>query len=181
MCLKFKWNIEIRTGFNLFTQMMIALDCNQNLRKNQLEANTIASELLHRWCLNTNHSKVLMEKLMWKERHLQGPDTTAAALPQIQHTKNHKEFSIPGNRYTMDGYNTTTCTIFKFQECFLFALVSHLPSTTSHCLLLDRTMEDIYCETQTKIAFLRDWDRIVMAVWECEWIQIKHKDLELHV
>ena len=52
-CLKFKQLFEEKSKFNPFSCMTIASACNRDLRQNRMEPNTIASEPLHGWRLNT--------------------------------------------------------------------------------------------------------------------------------
>ena len=65
--------------------MTIASACNRDLRQNRMEAKTIASEPLHGWRLNTNHSHVSLEWLQWED----------SKLHRIQHAGNEDEFRIP--------------------------------------------------------------------------------------
>ena len=46
-CLTFKRLFEQQAHFNPFDHMTIASACNRDLRKNRMEANTIASKPLH--------------------------------------------------------------------------------------------------------------------------------------
>ena len=107
-CLTFKRLFEEQERFNPFDQMTIALACNRDLRQNRMEANTIASEPLHGWRLNSNHSKVALEWLCWED----------VKLNRIQHAGNEGEYRIPNSNYTVDGYDDATKTVYKFQGCF---------------------------------------------------------------
>lgn len=66
-----------------------------------MEANTIASEPLHGWRLNSNHSKVALEWLCWED----------VKLNRIQHAGNEGEYRIPNSNYTVDGYDDATKTV----------------------------------------------------------------------
>ena len=151
-CLTFKRDFEDLAGFNPFEQMTIASACNRDLRRNRLEANTIASEPLHGWRLRTNHSKVSMEWLLWQEHQLQDPTNNAAGAAtalRIQYTRNRGEFCIPGIHYSVDGY--------EFHGCYWHGCpTSHPQRKDMHRRLLDRTMDGVYRATQAKMKFLRE-------------------------
>ena len=97
-CLKFKQLFEEKAKFNPFSYMTIASACNRDLRQNRMEANTIASEPLHGWRINTNYSYVSLEWLHWED----------SKLHRIQHARNVGEFRIPNSNYTADGYDDVT-------------------------------------------------------------------------
>ena len=97
-CLKFKQLFEEKAKFNPFSYMTIASACNPDLRQNRMEANTIASEPLHGWRINTNYSYVSLEWLHWED----------SKLHRIQHARNVGEFRIPNSNYTADGYDDVT-------------------------------------------------------------------------
>ena len=108
-CLTFKRLFEKETKFNPFSHITIASACNRDLRQNRMEANTIASEPLYGWRLKTNQSKVAMEYLLWQQTQISG---------RIQHVGNDGEYRIPHSRYTVDGFDAATNTIYEFQGCF---------------------------------------------------------------
>ena len=66
-CLNFKQLFEEKSKFNPFSCMTITSVCNGDLRQNRMEPNTIASEPLHGWQLNTSHSHVSLEWLHWED------------------------------------------------------------------------------------------------------------------
>ena len=104
---------QVRNGgkimqFNTFSCTTIASACNRDLRQNRMESNTLASEPLHGWRPNTNHSHVSLEWLHWED----------SKLHRIQHARNKGEFRIPNSNYTVDGYDEVTKTVYEFQGCF---------------------------------------------------------------
>ena len=78
-CLEFQRLFQQNAHFNPFEQMTIASACNRDLRKNRMEPDTIASEPLHGWRRNTNHSKASMEWLYFVEETLQAPNLESFA------------------------------------------------------------------------------------------------------
>ena len=162
-CLTFKRDFEALAHFNPFDQMTIASACNRDLRTNRMEANTFASEPLQGWRFSTNHSHVAMQWLRWMEAQLDRP---------LQHARNKGEFRIPDTRYTVDGYDATTRTVYEFQGCYWHGCPRcHLQRQETHARLLDRTMEDAYRTTQAKVQSLRDREYTVVEMWECDWHQ----------
>jgi len=70
-----------------------------------MEAKTIASKPLHGWRLKTNQAKVAMEYQLRQQSQISG---------RIQHVGNDGEYCIPNSRYTVDGYDATTNTVYEF-------------------------------------------------------------------
>ena len=60
-CLSFKSVFKPLARFKPFSHITIASACNQDLRHNRMEADTIANESLHGWRLNRNHSCIALE------------------------------------------------------------------------------------------------------------------------
>ena len=160
-CLTFKRDFEALAHFNPFDQMTIASACNRDLPTNRVEADTIASEPLQGWRARTNHSHVAMQWLRWVEAQLDRP---------LQHARNKGEFRIPGTRYTVDGYDATTRTVYEFHGCYWHGCPRcHPQRQETHARLLDRTMGDAYRTTQTKVRSLRVRGYTVVEMWECDW------------
>ena len=108
---------------------------------------TIASGPLHRWCLNSNHSKVALVWLHWEDSQL--PE------PRIQHAGNVEEYHIPKTNYTVEGYDTVENKVYEFQGCFWHSCHNYYPKRSKgHCRLEDRTMEDVYYCMRKKVVDL---------------------------
>ena len=152
--------------------MTIASACNRDLRQNRMEANTIASEPLHGWRLNINHSKVALEWFHWQNSKL--PE------PRIRHAGNEGEYRIPNRNYTVDGYDEVTKTVYEFQGCFWHGCRTCYPNRSEpHRRLEDRSMEDVFICTQRKVLDLANRGYNVKQMWECQWAQLKQNDPEL--
>ena len=121
-CLNFKRFFEAESKSNPFDRMTIASACNRDLRQNRMEANTIASEPIHGWRMSSNHSKVALEWLHWQNSQL--PE------PRIEHAGNAGEYCIPNTRYTADGYDRDTNTVYEFQGCFWHGCSTCYPNRT---------------------------------------------------
>ena len=160
-CLTFKRDFEALVHFNPFDQMTIASACNRDLRTNRMQPETIASEPLQGWRARTNHSHKSLQWLRWVEAQLDRP---------LQHARNQGEFRIPGTCYTVDGYDATTRTVYEFHGCYWHGCPRcHPQRQETHARLLDRTMEDAYRTTQTKVRSLRVRGYTVVEMWECDW------------
>ncbi|KAL9982832.1 hypothetical protein ACROYT_G004941 [Oculina patagonica] len=182
-CLTFKRLFEKQSEFNPFDNMTIASACNRDLRQNRMAPNTIASEPLHGWRMKTNHSKVSLEWLHWKEHCLlESPDDLhhESVGIRIQHAANQGEYRIPNSRYTVDGYDEETNTVYEFEGCFWHGCPECYPNRTEfHKRLEDRCADDVYQCTQKKIQFLKDKGYNVVTVWECEWERMKKEKEEI--
>ena len=165
-CLTFKRLFEQQAKFNPFGCMTIASACNHDLHQNRMEANTIASEELHGWRLNTNHSHVSLEWLHWQNSQL--------SAPRIQHARNNGERRIPNSNYTVDGFDEDTNTVYEFQGCFWHGCRSCYPNRSeTHRCLEDRTMADVYICTQGKVTDLESRGYKVIQIRECQWSKLK--------
>ena len=166
-CLTFKRLFEKETKFNPFCHITIASACNRDLRQNRMEADTIASEPLHGWPLKTNQSKVAMEYLIWQQSQISG---------RIMHVGNEGEYRIPNSRYTEDGYDVATNTVYEFQGCFWHGCRKCYPNRSElHPRLELRSAADVYLCTQEKLQFLRDRRYHVIEMWECDWQEMKEE------
>ena len=134
-CLNFKELFLAKTDFNPFDCITIAAACNQDLRKNRMILNSIASEPLHGWRSAINQSKAAKEWLTWQDHQLcqsalnqlspedlEAHDLMVLAYPDhphpsyrtyVQHAGNQGEYKIPETRYTVDGYHPDTNTVFE--------------------------------------------------------------------
>ena len=108
-CVKFKGLCEDESKSNPFDRMTIASACNRDLRQNRMLPNTIAFEPLHGSRMSSNHSKVAVEWLLWQDSQL--------SASRLQHARNDGEYRIPNSRYTVDGYDVQTNTVYEFQGC----------------------------------------------------------------
>ena len=179
-CLTFKCLFEKQAKFNPWDKITIASACNRDLRQNRMAPNTIASEPLHGWRLKTNHSKVSLEWLHWQENCLlQSTDAESVGI-RILHAANHGEYRIPDSRYTVDGYDSQTNTVYEFQGCFWHGCPKCYPNRTeAHKRLEGRCFDDVYSYTKKKLQFLQDKGYNVVTIWECEWTKLKKKRVEI--
>ena len=195
-CLVFKRLFEHHTSFNPFEQMTIASACNSDLRKNRMEPDTTASEPILGWRRNTNHSEVSMEWLYFVEEKLQTQlrdslsdserdqldfmDSHYAPVrqPILRHARSTDgEFKIPESRYSVDGYDASTNTVYEFHGCFWHGCPKcHPQRTKTHQRLLGVNMEGVYKRTQRKMSFLRSKGYGVVEMRECEWTRMKKED-----
>lgn len=167
-CTIFMRDFEAKTGFNPFTKATIASACNWDLRKNRLEADTIATEPLHGWRRQTKHSNISFEWLGYLERvhHL-----------TIQHARNRGEFKIPTTRYSVDGYDASTRTVYEFLGCFYHGCNRCFPSRFEpFTRLLGRNMASVFSLTHQRLQTLRNLGYTVKTMWECEWRALKSTD-----
>ena len=63
---------------------------------------------------------------------------------RIQHAWNCGEHHVPGTRYSTDGYNPDTHTVYEFCGCYWHGFRTCQPQRTeTHARLLKRSMEDV--------------------------------------
>ena len=202
-CLTFQRDFRKRTRFCPFEQITIASACNRDLRLNRMQENTIASEPLYGWRLDVNHSKAAMEWLTFEEQQLRrdawlacsvdernqleeifletGDDSSDPRFRQrIQHARNQGEYRIPDTRWTVDGYDVETNTIYEFLGCFWHGCPKCFPQRSeTYRRLNDRSMADVHQETVLRLQSLSDRGYSVKTIWECEWQKCKNHDPEI--
>ena len=64
-----------------------------------------------------------MEYLLWQQSQISG---------RIQHVGNDGEYRIPYSRYTVDGFDATTNTVYEFQGFFFMVVVNAIPTDPKH-------------------------------------------------
>ena len=144
-----------------------------------MQPNTIASKPLHGWRCCTNQSRVALEWLHWQENRLlkysdiRHPSSVGIRL---QHVANQGEYLIPNSRYTVDGYDAQTNTVYELHGCFWHGCPECYPNRSeSHRRLEDRPMDEVYSCTQKKLQFQRDKSYNVIETSECEWSKMKKR------
>jgi len=173
-------------GFNPFDHVTIASVCNRDMI-NRTPDETIASEPAYGWAgLMGNQSKQALEWLLWLE-HEKRQEYTLEQEEQddlmkvpyaerpyfIQHAGNGGEKKI---QYVgqVDGYCTTTNTIYEFNGCFWHGCETCFPNRTErHTRLDNRQMYEVREVTREKIAKLRSCGYQVIEKWSCQWEQEK--------
>ena len=175
--LAFKRLFKQEAKFNPWNHITIASACNQDLRQNRMVPDTTASEPIHGWRLKSHHSKVALEWRHWMDHCLRESLDHQAIEPvgfRIRHAGNQGEYRIPNSRYTVDGYDVHTNTIYEFQGCFWHGCPACYPNRgESHRRLEDRSPKDVYQCTQKKLHFLRHKGYNVVEIWECQWHHLK--------
>ncbi|XP_067036362.1 uncharacterized protein [Acropora muricata] len=169
-CMTFKREFEAKAGFDPFDQMTIASACNRYLRTHCLQPNTIACEPLLGWGgRRVNQSSAAFEWLAW-EAHL-------VSTP-LRHAHNGGEVRpLPDRRYTVDGFDARTQTVYEFDGCFWHGCPTCFPQRhESHPRLLGRTMDDVFALRQEKHDLLRQHGYLVRSIWECEWSRRRAAD-----
>ena len=163
-CLSFNSVFKPLARFKPFSHITIASACNQDLRHNRMEADTIANEPLHGWRLNTNHSCITLEWVHWQQHQLPDEDN------YIRHVGNSGEYQTLHSRYTVDGCHEKTNSVYEFQGHFWHGCpVCYSNRTESHCCLDNRCFDDVYRCMQVKLDLLRNRGFRVVEIWECQW------------
>lgn len=142
--------------------MTIASACYRDLRQNRIEANTIASEPLHGWRLNMNHSHVSLEWLLFYF-------IVNYQLPTLNThgTRANTTYPIQTTLWTGTMKSQKPCANFK--DAFFQGCRKCYPNRSEpHRRLEDRSMEDVYICTQRKVADLESRGYTVKKMWESQ-------------
>ena len=101
---------------------------------------------------------------------------------QVQHARNQGEFKIPGSRFSVDGYDEETNTVYEFLGKFFHSDPRvHRPDEWNK--LLNITHGDNYKKTMARENYLRNAGYHVVNMWEVDWLQYLHsvKLIQKHV
>ena len=201
-CMTFKELFIANSGFNPFDKITLASACNEDLRRNCMIKNSIASEPINGWRNQVNQLKVALEWLHWKDHQLcqealkeltpedlEAHDLMGLAYPDhphpvyrnyVQHGGNQGEFKIPGTNFTVDGYHEDTQTVFQFHGCFWHGCTSCYPNRhEKHFRLNDRTFYDVFEKTKQHTQKIKDKGFNVVEIWECQWNEAKKTNPEI--
>ena len=93
---------------------------------------------------------------------------------QIQHALNLGEYKIPGSRYSADGFDAETNTIFEFHGRFFHSDPRvHPASEWNHLLKISHG--DNYKKTIARENFIKGAGYNLVVMWETDWrIFIRH-------
>ena len=165
-CMTFKREFEAKAGFDPFYQMTIASACKRYLRTHCLQPNIIACELLLGWGgRRVNQSPAAFSWLAWEAHLVSSP---------LRHAHNGSEVRpLPDRRYTVDGFDAMTQTIYAFDGCFWHGCPTCFPQRHEwHPRLLGRTMDDVFALRQQKHDLLRQHGYLVRSIWECGHVDV---------
>ena len=168
VCEVFRREFQELAHFDPFQHNTIASGCSRDLRKSRLKRQTIASEAVTGWRLNTRYSLTALEWFEWQGERLGRP---------LQHVGNEGEHRIrDGNRtYYVDGFDPVTRTVYEFHGCFYHGCPKCYPQARAEChqQLHGRTFEEVYRATVARETQLRALGYTFVILWEHEWTQLK--------
>ena len=201
-CMVFKKLFMDYTGFNSFDKVTLASACNDDLRRNCMIKDTIASEPVYGWSgKHGNQLKVALEWLSWlnyekrkqasenmTEEERQSHDLVELAYPgylhpchmdYIKHAGNGGEFTDPRMKGSVDGYEQQSNVIYQFHGCFYHGCPDcYRNRAERHTRLENRTMYDAYDKTKQTMAKLKSYGYTVIEMWECMWTRMKANNKE---
>ena len=151
-CEVFRREFQELAHFDPFQHTTITSACSRDLRKSRLKRQTIASEPVTGWRLNTHYSLAALEWLEWQGERLGRP---------LQHVGSEGEHrNRDGNRtYYVDGFDYVTRTVYELNGCFWHGFQECYPQARDkhHQQVHGRTLEDVYRATlawQTRLRAL---------------------------
>ncbi|XP_074619749.1 uncharacterized protein LOC141878657 [Acropora palmata] len=193
-CLRFQKEFEEQAGFNPFEKCItIASSCMRYFRKVWLQPNLIAVEPSLGWHgSRTNQSMKALEWLHWCEHKLRphsssedghisqhllkGEDPIA---DRIAHMGNRGEHRVRTSchKYEVDGFDKVTKTVYEFHGCYIHGCPRcHKGETRNKSRLHpDRTLGELFEETEAKETNLRAFGYNVVTMWECDWERLKQQ------
>ena len=170
-CQAFQQEFKREAGFNPMEKCFtIASACNLYWRKCHLQPKTIAVEPVRGWRgANTNQSMKALQWLYFEEHIL---PKQGASADRIRHVRNGGEQTVrtSTNIYFVDGYDTSTNTIYEFHGCLFHGCPSCYPMRDiKHYCAPDRTVQELYNATEAKRMALLRAGYNVFECWECQW------------
>ena len=123
----------------------------------------------------SNQSFKAFKWLAWQESKLRKAPHSSTGAPQadrIQHAGNGGEVRVltPGQSFLVDGYDTTTKTVFEFRGCLFHRCPLCFPRRDQYSKLnQDRTFQEMYEATVCKHTMLEHAGYKLVHIWECQW------------
>jgi len=98
----------------------------------------------------------------------------------IRYKLNHNdgEYKIPesNNKYSADGYDPKTNTIYEYHGCYWHGCKNCFDSSKKHPLYQQVTYGDLYNKTQNKKNFCISKGYKYVEMWECEFNKLKSQE-----
>ncbi|KAL9960246.1 hypothetical protein ACROYT_G033681 [Oculina patagonica] len=172
-CKVFRAEFQAIAGFDPMDQCLtIASACNRFYRTKCMQEQTLASEPVRGWQgKGKPHSHVSLEWLLYQDTQTQGT---------IRHARNGGERAlwIGGRLINVDGYEDRT--VYEFHGCYFHGCPDCFPNRDQkHRKMGDRSLRDVYAETQQKTQRIRAAGYRVVEMWECQWKALKDSDPEV--
>ena len=186
-CQKFQSEFASHADFRPMEKCAtIASACNRFWRKKLLPLQTITIEPPRGWHgAMSNQSFKAFKWLAWQESKLRKAPQSSTCAPQadrIQHAGNGGEVRVltPGQSFLVDGYNTTTKTVYEFHGCLFHGCPLCFPRRDQYSKLnRDRTFQEMYKATVCKHTMLEHAGYKLIHIWECQWDKQVNRDSDL--
>jgi len=159
-CEAFCREFEEHAGFNPFANCVtIASACNEYWRRHHLPVNTIAVEPLRSWRgAQVNQSIKAIHWLVYLESQI---PKEGACADVIKHVRNGGEqrLTTGTDPVFVDGFNPGTNTAYEFHGCLWHGCRRCYKNNcdVKHVVNCDRTLNELYRNTQVKSNALRSW------------------------
>lgn len=168
-CEAFVVDFKKEADFNPLEKCItIASACNRYWRKKHLKASTVAVQPPRGWMgAQTNQSYAARQWLTWMNDVVQRQG--GGAGDRIRHRFNGGE--VRALNKLVDGYDTTTNTVYEFMGCYFHGCPRCFPSQRNSTTRVhkEKSMQDSYDGAQAKVTSLRDGGYTVVVKWECDW------------
>ncbi len=178
-CEVFREEFQAVAGFDPMEKCLtIASACNLYYRTVCMTNNTLGSEPVRGWHgKGKTHSHAAMEWLYYLNHELRSDNVTDT--DRIAHARNHGEHTIRvGTRQIhVDGIDERANIVYEFNGCYYHGCPVCFPNRDKrHAKLDDRTMRDVYEDTQTRADLIRRAGYELVEMWECQWNRLKKEN-----
>ena len=119
---------------------------------------------------STGVSQVAQEWLRW-EAHTRGIN--------IRHNGNNTEKRIGPKQLPVDGYCKETNQVFELQGCWWHGHYCQQEKGITYNDKRNKSMVELYEETQEKRKYIEDAGYELLEMWECEFQQLKRNNKDL--
>jgi hypothetical protein len=101
--------------------------------------------------------------------------------PAIVHAKNSGEYDIPETRYSVDGFDALSNTVYEYHGDFWHGNPNVFPDATAINPKTKTSFGFLYNRTQIKIEKIKSLKYNVVEVWESDWLRGKAAVLALQM
>ena len=97
----------------------------------------------------------------------------------IRHKYNGKEKRIGRRNLSVDGWCSTTNTVYQFHGCFWHGHSCMVQSGKMQNTIRGKTMIELRLETEKNSQYIRKCGYTLVEMWECEWKKIRRQYPEI--
>ncbi len=98
------------------------------------------------------------------------------SVPALKHALNNSNGEVKIGIYRVDGFDTTSQTIYEFHGCFWHGCRRCIENRSTIHPVRGVTMEKLFNDTIEREEYFKSMGFSVVSMWECEWVHMKKEN-----